>query len=172
MSNGLTTGGLVALLLTALTVRRKRQFRGRLDVAELPRIREFTQAFAARSGLEAVVGRLDAATEEALLTLMQSREETGGAEEGSGHAERKLLLTAREEDGEAVLEFRVGAAGGGELNLQDRLEWLEEETVAARVEHEISLRLLKHLASSVRHQQFHDMDILTLRVSRAARSGS
>ena len=172
VSNGLTTGGLVALLLTALTVRRKRQFRGKLDVAELPRIREFIQTFAARGGLEAVVGRLDAATEEALLTLMQSREETGGAEEGSGHAERKLLLTAREEEGEAVLEFRVGAAGGGELNLQDRLAWLEEETVAARVEHEISLRLLKHLASSVRHQQFHDMDILTLRVSRAARSGS
>jgi len=66
----------------------------------------------------------------------------------------------------------VGAAGSGELNLQDRLEWLEEQTRVARVEHEISLRLLRHLASSVRHQQFHDMDILTLRVSAAAGDGS
>ncbi len=172
LSNGLTTGGLVALFLTALSVRRKSRFRGKLDVAELPRIRAFNQTFAARHGLEAVLGRLDAASEETLLTLMQSREETDGAEEAPGHAGRDLLLTAREEDGEAVLEFRVGAAGSDELNLQDRLEWLEEQTGAARVEHEISLRLLRHLASSVRHQQFHDMDILTLRVSGAAPSGS
>ncbi|MDE2973729.1 MAG: purine/pyrimidine permease [Gemmatimonadota bacterium] len=172
LSNGLTTGGLVALFLTALSVRRKSRFRGKLDAAELPRIREFVQMFAARHGMDAVVERLDAASEETLLTLMQSRGETDGAEEAPGSARRELLLTAREEDGEAVLEFRVGAAGSGELNLQDRLEWLGEQTGAARVEHEISLRLLRHLASSVRHQQFHDMDILTLRVSAAAGGGS
>ena len=172
VSNGLTTGGLVALLLTALTARRKSQFRGRLDVAELPRIREFIQAFATRNGLEAVVERLDAASEETLLTLMQSREEADDAEDAATPSGRELLLTAREEDGEAVLEFRVGAAGSGELNLQDRMEWLDEQAGSARVEHEISLRLLRHLASSVRHRQFHDMDVLTLRVSRAARSGS
>ena len=172
LSNGLTTGGLVALFLTAFSVRRKSQFRGKLDVAELPRIREFIQTFAARNGLEAALGRLDAASEETLLTLMQSRGETDGAEGAPGRARRELLLTAREEDGEAVLEFRVGAAGSGELNLQDRLAWLGEQTRVARVEHEISLRLLRHLASSVRHQQFHDMDILTLRVSALARDGS
>ena len=172
LSNGLTTGGLLALLLTSLTVRRKSRFRGKLDVAELPRIREFVKKFVARNGLEAVEGRLDAASEETLLTLMQSREEADGAEDAPGGARRELLLTAREEDGEALLEFRVGAAGGGELNLQDRLEWLGERTRAARVEHEISLRLLRHLASSVRHRQFHDMDVLTLRVSPAGRSGS
>ena len=172
LSNGLTTGGLVALLLTALTIPRKSQFRGRLDVTELPRIREFIQTFAARNGLEAVVERLDAASEETLLTLMQSREETDGAAEVPGRAGRQLLLTAREEDGEAVLEFMVGAAGSGELNLQDRLARLGDQVRVARVEHEVSLRLLRHLASSVRHQQFHDMDILTLHVSAAARSGS
>ena len=172
LSNGLTTGGLVALFLTALSARRKSQFRGRLDAAELPRIREFIRAFAARNGLVAAVERLDAASEETLLTLMQSNEETDGEEAASGRAGRELLLTAREEDGDAVLEFRVGAADGGELNLQDRLAWLGEQAGAARVENEISLRLLRHLASSVRHQQFHDMDVLTLRVSAAARGRS
>jgi len=177
-SNGVTTGGLLALLLTALTVQRKGRFRGKLDMAELPRIREFIQAFAVRNGLEGVLGRLEAASEETLLTLLQSRKETEGlegtegAEGAPGKARPELLLTAREEDGEAVLEFRVGAAGSDELNLQDRLEWLREQTRAARVEHEISLRLLRHLASSVRHQQFHDMDILTLRVSAADPGGS
>ncbi|MDE2654054.1 MAG: purine/pyrimidine permease [Gemmatimonadota bacterium] len=172
LSNGLTAGALVALLLTALTARRKSQLTGVLDVAELPRIREFIQSFAGRHGLEAAVGRLEAASEETLLTLIQSRETSDEEEEAPDGGKRGLLLTAHEEDGEAVLEFRVGAAGADELNLQDRLSWLGEQTRATRVEHEISLRLLRHLASSVRHQQFHDMDILTLRVDAAAASGS
>ena len=175
LSNGLTTGGLVALLLTALTTRRKSRLRVALDVAELARIREFIQAFSARHGLTAVTERLEAASEETLLTLLELRNAADEAAEADVTAEaeatpdddgrRELLLTASEEDGEAVLEFRVGAAGSDELNLQDRLAWLEAETRAADVEQEISLRLLRHLASSVRHQQFHDVDILTLRVS-------
>ena len=172
LSSGLTTGGLLALLLAALTVRRKSQLKGRLDTAELPRIREFIQAFATRHGLESVVDRLEAATEETLLTLLQSRAGNKG-EDGAHDDERpELLLQAREEDGEAVLEFKVGAASADELNLQDRLTSLDAETRAARVEQEVSLRLLRHLASSVRHQQFHDTDILTLRVSAASRRGS
>ena len=165
LSNGLTTGGLVALLLTGLTARRKRRLRGTLDMAELPRIREFIQAFSARHGLAAVLDRLEAASEEALLTLLQSREEAEAAGDAPDVGRRELLLTASEEDDEAVLEFRVGAADSDELNLQDRLAWLEADTRAAEVEQEISLRLLRHLASSVRHRQFHDVDILTLRVS-------
>ena len=36
------------------------------------------------------------------------------------------------------------------------------------VEREVSLRLLRHLASSVHHQQYHDTDILTVRVAAPA----
>ena len=32
------------------------------------------------------------------------------------------------------------------------------------MEREVSLRLLRHLASSVHHQQYHDTDIVTVRV--------
>ena len=32
------------------------------------------------------------------------------------------------------------------------------------MEREVSLRLLRHIASSVRHQQFHETDIVTVRV--------
>ena len=39
---------------------------------------------------------------------------------------------------------------------------------APRVEEEVSLRLLRHYASSVRHQQFHDTDVVTVRVGPAA----
>ena len=165
LSNGLITGGLVAFLLTVLTVRRKSRLRGRLDGSELPRITEFVQGFAASNGLEAALGRLEAATEEALLTLLQRRreaEEAGETADGGGH---ELLVTACREDDEAVLEFRVGAGGGDEFNLQDRLAWLGNPTRAERLDQEISLRLLRHFASSVRHQQFHNTDVLTLRVS-------
>ena len=172
LSNGLTTGGLVALLLTALTVQRKRRFLGELDVAEVPRMREWIQAFAARHGMEPLMERLEAAGEEALLTLLESREELDGTGDEADGRRSELHLTASEDGGEAVLEFRVGAADSDKLNLQDRLAWLGTETRAGRVEQEISLRLLRHLASSVRHQQFHDMDILTLRVAAAPRRDS
>ena len=135
-------------------------------------MREWIQAFAARHGMEAITERLEAAGEEALLALLESREELDGAEETAGGGRSELHLTASEEDREAVLEFRVGAADSDELNLQDRLAWLGTETRAGRVDQEISLRLLRHLASSVRHQQFHDMDILTLRVAAAPRRDS
>ena len=46
---------------------------------------------------------------------------------------------------------------------------LEEQQDDASIEQEASLRLLRKLSSSVRHQQFHDTDIVTVRVS--ARGG-
>ena len=100
-----------------------------------------------------------------MLTILRSRE----AEATPEGLRNGLLLTASEEDGEAVLEFRVGAVDRDDLNLQDRLAWLEAETRAADVEQEISLRLLRHLASSIRRRQFHDVDILTVRVAAIPR---
>ncbi len=185
LSNGMTAGGLTAIALTLLLhlgSPRSRRFRGRLDSAELPRIQQFLRAFASASGLEPARERMEAAAEETLLTLIQSK---GIGAEGAGAAGGEdvdaaagaagegdpavpaLLLTARKEEGAAVLKFVVGADGGtGGRNLQDRIAFLGEtaEESAAEYEEEMSLRLLRHLASSVRHQQFHGMDVVTLRV--------
>ena len=107
--------------------------------------------------------RLDAAGEETLLTLLR-QDETGEERE-----RRRLLVVAHKEDDGAVLEF---VAASGEENLQDRIALLGEQTAAAPLEREVSLRLLRHLASSVHHQQYHDTDIVTLRVEPpAAASG-
>ncbi|MXZ05688.1 MAG: hypothetical protein F4Y90_09470, partial [Rhodothermaceae bacterium] len=160
LSNGLTTGGLAAFLLTALTARRKSRIRGKLDMAELPRIQEFLRKFAANRGLNSILERMEAATEEALLTLLQSRDELDGSDATRGDERQELRLTASKKDNHAVLEFRVGAAGNDELNLQDQLEWIDDRVEITQIEHDVSLRLLRHLATSVRHQQFHDMDIL------------
>lgn len=162
LQNGMTAGGLVAILMTLfleLTKPRRSRIELDFDLSVLPRIRAFLTAFVRRSGWDqAMARRLDAAAEETLLTLL---EETGGE---TGRERRRLLLSAQEEDGGAVLEF---VAATGEENLQDRIALLPEQSAAdpvERAEREVSLRLLRHVASYVRHQQYHDTDIVTVRV--------
>ena len=49
----MTTGGLVAILLTLfveLTAPRRRRIQTPFEIASLPKIREFLQSFASRSG--------------------------------------------------------------------------------------------------------------------------
>ena len=101
-----------------------------------------------------MLNRLEAASEETLLTLMEKEEE--GADE-----HRRLRLVARKEGDQAVLEF---VAAMGEENLQDRIALLGERTAGAPAEQEVSLRLLRHVASSVLHQQYYDMDVVTIHV--------
>ena len=85
----------------------------------------------------------------------------GQDEDGEKRERRRLLLTARKEAGGAVLEF---VAASGEENLQNRIGLLADTPDDVLVEREVSLRLLRHIASSVRHQQFHDLDIVTVRI--------
>ena len=173
LKNGITAGGIVAILMTLFleaTAPRRSRIEGELDLSVLPRLREFLGAFASRSGWgEGMVDRLDAATEETLLTLI-------GEEEDGKRDRRRLLLQARKEADGAVLEF---IAASGEENLQNRIALLTETPDEVLMEREVSLRLLRHIASSVRHQQFHDTEIVTVHVklpesdpgtSRASRS--
>lgn len=99
--------------------------------------------------------RLFAASEETMLTLDPGQVESGQV--------RRLLLVAHREGAGAVLELIVAT---GEGNLQDRIELLgDERAVETPEELQVSLRLLRHFATSVRHQQYHDTDIITLRVN-------
>ena len=157
LSNGMTGGGLVAILLTLfmeLTAPRRRKIELDFELASLPKIREFLAEFSSRNGWQdAMADRLDAASEETLLTLLQEEEREPGRER------RRLLLTAHKQDGGAALEF-IAAPGGH--NLEDRIALLSERADEGPGEREISLRLLRHLASSVRHQQYNDTDIVTV----------
>ena len=159
LQNGMMAGGITAIAMTALmelTKPRPSRLEVECDLSALSEIREFIGAFASRSGWgEAMAARLDAAGEETLLTLLD-QEEAGEEPE-----RRRLLLVARSEDGGAVIEF---VASKGEENLQDRIALLGEASAGDMIEREVSLRLLRHLASSVRHQQYHGTDIVTVRV--------
>ena len=164
LQNGMLTGGIVAIVMTMsieLTKPRRRRIEVELDPSALHEIREFIGAFASRRGWDArMVDRLDAVCEETLLSLLQQDEP------GADIERRRLFLSARGEDGGAVLEFV--ASKGEEENIQDRIALLGEAGAGAMIEREVSLRLLRHLASSVRHQQYHDTDIVTVRVERPA----
>lgn len=169
LQNGMAAGCLTAILLTLLmevAAPRRSRYRGRLDGAELPAINSFLDSFANRNGWRrAMVERLQAAGEETLLTLMRKQEEQAPAAERGDGAKHHLLLTARKESGGAVLEF---IASAGEGNLQDQIALLREQPPESRLEQEVSLRLLHHLTSSVVHQQYHNADVVTVRVDPPA----
>jgi len=169
LQNGITSGGLMAIILTMfqrLGVSRSSRFETELATSSLPDMREFLQAFVSRNGWgQEMMTRLDIASEETLLTLLEENEAV------EAHQSRRLNLAVRKEDGGAVLEF---VATTGEENLQDQIALLGEQAVDAPVvEKEISLRLLRHVASSVLHQQYHNTDIVTVRVDtpKSGRSG-
>ena len=160
LQNGMTAGGLAAILMTMfleLTQPRRRRMETECHLSALPRIQEFLKSFAADNGwAQAMRNRLDAAVEETLATLFHR----GDSEEK--REPRRLELVAFKENGGAVLELI--ASSRDEQNLQDRIALLGRYAEGPAVEREISLRLLRHVASSIRHQQYHNTDIVTIRV--------
>ena len=74
---------------------------------------------------------------------------------------RRLQLTVRDASTGATLELVTAVAS--KENLQDRIALLGEEPAEDPMR-DVSLRLLRHFASAVRHQQFHDADLLTVGV--------
>ena len=156
LSNGMVVGGIVAIVLVqfvGLTSRRRSRIRLELSQSALPQIDEFLRSFASRADWnETSTDRLRSAGEETLASLMQGEEESL---EG-----RRLVVGARLVEGVAELEF---SAVSGEENIEDRLAYLDEEP-EIEDEREISFRLLRYYASSVRHQKYHNVDIITVQV--------
>ena len=163
LGNGITVGAATAIGLTVflnLTSPRPRRLEAQLDFSDLSRIDGFMQEIAEQMGWsEASTQRLRSAGEETLLSLLQPGNEYL-PENGTGKATR-LIIVARP-DGRAVEMDFVSVLEDDE-NLADRLAYLEEEDESVD-DREISFRLLRHYASSVRHQKYHGMDIVTVRV--------
>ena len=72
----------------------------------------------------------------------------------------RLLIVARPDVNAVELEF---LAVFTEDNLGDRLAHLDEQT-EIHDDREVSFRLLRHYASAVRHQKYHGLDIVTVRI--------
>ncbi len=159
LGHGMTAGGVTVIVLSGfldLTSNRPKRLRTALSVEALPRIDAFLCDFSERMRCdETMTTRLRAVAEETVHTLL---------DDGPG-TERKLLLVARADGRAADLEF---IASGSEGNLEDQLAMLSEGAAELPNEAETPLRLLRHYATSVRHQQYHDTDIATIRVEPRA----
>ena len=158
LGNGMTAGGLTAMVLTLfveLTAARRRRLDGPLNAKVLPEIDAILRDLGSRLGWNAdSTERLCSAGEETLVSLVRQEKDAADV------AGRRLRVVARNDHGTAELEF---IAAVGETNLEDRMVLLTDQTDTPN-ERELSLRLLRHYASSVRHQQYHDIDIVTVRV--------
>jgi anti-sigma regulatory factor (Ser/Thr protein kinase) len=151
----MTSGGLIAVALMLLVAARDRS-KNRLSVPpEVSSIRlahDFIQRFAAQLGWDrAAVGRLELVTEEALLYLM--------SKDTAATSQKTIHLSVRYE-GE-VVELEI-IAGPQKTNMEDLV--LSLKTGGEPVEDDLSLHLLRELALELRHQQFHDIDCLLLKV--------
>ena len=166
LGNGMASGGLMAIVLTLfmrLTSGRRQRIETALDTASVPEIDSFLARFASGHGWdEEAAARLRSAGEEALLCLLASLQEEEGVQPRDRKA-RRLLVTVHSEGRGAELEF---LAAPGQRNLEDLVVLLPVAPGDA-VERDLSLRLLRHHAASVRHQQYHSADILTVRVDNA-----
>ena len=173
--SAITTGGLSAvamILYLEITSPRRMRFRSRLHIDSLPELNAFMARFARSRGWnEAMNDRLSAVAEETLLTLapldlsldgdlsLDSLDQADPDDESN----RQLIVLAASEGPVADLEF-IG--GGNQANLEDRIRQLQQHDTQDPAEEELSLRLLRSFAQSVRHQQYHDTDIITVRVGQ------
>ena len=163
LDNGMTSGAIAALcmmLFLEFTSPRRKRLRVPVDNDLSPKVCAFLHAFAEQSGWnESATRRLVLVGEETLTSLLASNGEVDSA-----NGQRRLVLSARKEGATAELEFVSGAAGE---NLEDRLSYLGE-SADINDETELSFRLLRYNASSVRHNKYYGVDIVTVHVERSA----
>ena len=76
---------------------------------------------------------------------------------------RQLVMNVRMDDGAAEIEF---IAASDEENIEDQIAHLSEDPYGSD-EHRVSIRLLRHYASSVQHRKYEGVDIVTVRAESA-----
>ena len=158
LSNGMTSGAIVAIgmmLFLNLTSPRRQRIEVGLSSDALPEVDGFVRGFASEGQWNAAsTERLVASSEETIAILM---EEAGDDVSDSA---RRLAVSVRLQDESAELEFVTSFEGE---NMEDYLAYLSNLPPVAD-EHEVSFRLLLHYASSVRHQKYNNIDIITVNV--------
>ncbi len=160
LGNGVVFGVSAAVLLTIVlelagSRPRPRRLETELDVSALPDIEAFLRKLGAdlRWDTESI-DRLHAAGEETLSAMLNLRDDYESDEPP------RLVLIARPGIGSVELEF---LALFSEENLEDRVAYLSEQAEEPDVG-DISFRLLRFYASSVRHRKYYGIDIVTVEI--------
>ena len=156
---GMTSGALVALLLTLFieaTGRRRARLEVGLAMSALPEIdRHLTEIAAGMRWSAASTDRLRAAGEETLSSLLQTADARP-----AGDTPPRMVIVARPARGALEMDYITVYV---EENLEDRLSYLDERSYLPD-EREVSFRLLRHYASSIKHRKYHGAEVVTVRV--------
>ena len=155
LDNGMASGGLVAMALTLLVSLGRR---GQHDVLEptvrsLRKLRAALDRAAERAGWDEIAtNRLELAGEEAFLYLLERQAESEVF---------PIRVTVRPVDDLLQIEL---VSGPDNANLETRLERLGEDHEEQAVVRDVGPRILRHVAQDVRHEQFYDLDVVTVTV--------
>lgn len=159
--NGMVSGGLIAILLTILselTLKARKRIQTGLSVEALPELQAFIRKFSkSHSWSSSFTIRVEGAVEEALLILCSQTD--------PDQKDGVLQLMIKGESDRATLEF---VAADSTENLQDRIALMGADISSVNLERDVSLRMLKHLTTSVRHERYHGTEIIVLEVHKSA----
>ena len=162
--NSVVVGVLAAVLMSAvleMTVSRRRRLETELDMDALPGVDAFLRDLSSRMRWDqGSTERLCAAGEETLSSMLELRDDY--EEERSP----RLVILARPGVGAVEMEF---LAVFGEENIEDRIAFMSEQAETPDVS-DISFRLLRHYASSVRHRKYHGIEIVAVQVEGSRNS--
>ena len=158
VGNGMTAGGITAVVLTVclnLMSPKSAVLKTRQGTGAAREVSDFLKKVGSTHGWTATqTDRLILVGDEMAATLMAADDDGEG---------RRLVVKARGEGSSIELEFVTSGSDG---NIEDEIMLLGEQPERTMVERELSLRLLRHYASSVHHQSFTNADVLTARVER------
>ncbi|MYD36495.1 MAG: hypothetical protein F4X20_05730 [Dehalococcoidia bacterium] len=162
VSNPIVVGGAVAIAMTLIAqMPRLRASTLRIDLspASPAAVDEFLGRFADKqSWTEEGANRLRLVGEEAILSLLES------GKEGASPQKRSLVATISPDGASAELEIIVASNDAIQGNIEDRMAYLGQDQ-ALEDEQELSVRILRHYASSVQHRQYYGIDIVNCRVT-------
>ena len=163
IGSAIIVGSVAAISMTLYTEfvgYRRRKLQIELTPASLPAVDGFLGEFASRHGWsEAASNRLRLVGEEVLTSLLDQDESEGPVRE------RKLMASIHSDGQAAEIEMIVVSDLPIPGNIEDRLAYLNDDLVLEDAE-QLSMRLLRHYASSVHHRKYHGIDVITCRVDK------
>ena len=158
LGNSVVVSILAAVLMSAVLEfarSRRRRLETELDISAHPAVEEFLSGLGSAMGWgQASILRLCSAGEETLSAMLELRDDH------DVEASPRLVVIARAADDAVEMEF---LAVFSEENIEDRISYMSDQAEAPDVS-ELSFRLLRHYASSVRHRKYHGLDIVTVQV--------
>ena len=163
IGNTIVVGGMAAIFMTIFTELpglRAKKLRTDLSQSSLPAVDDFLCQFADQHNWTGEgKNRLRLVGEEVMLSLFN--------EENDGQVEqkRRLVATIRPDSGSAELEIVVASDDAIQGNIENRMAYLGQDQ-ALEDEAELSLRILRHYASSVQHRKYYGIDIISCRVNK------